>query len=77
MDRFDYLNVVRNWFDLRLSQQREIAASLDLPPQGASSQLDWGKLVLATAKERGELPIVAERIAGLISDGRPSRQQGK
>jgi hypothetical protein len=66
MDRSDYLNVVRNWFALRLSQQREIAASLDLPSQGTSSQFEWGKLVLATAKERGELPMVAERIAKLI-----------
>ena len=56
------LNVVREWFELYLSEQREIAASLGLPPQGASGQLEWGKLVLMTAKEKGELPRVAVAI---------------
>ena len=61
----DYLNVVRHWFTIRLSEQREIAASLGLPPQGTLSNIDWGKLVLKTAKNRGELARIVEKIAAL------------
>lgn len=64
------LNIVRDWFDLYLSEQRKIAASLGLPPQGASSQMDWSKLVLTTAKERGELPRVAEEITVALEQRR-------
>jgi hypothetical protein len=63
-----YPNVVRRWFALRLSQQRTIAASLGLPPQGTSGQFDWGKLVLLTAKEKGELPRVAAELEAYEKD---------
>jgi hypothetical protein len=63
----DYRDVVRNWFELRLSQQREIAASLGLPPpQGTSTGIEWGKLVLTTAKEKGELARVAAAITAAL-----------
>lgn len=64
------LHIVRDWFDLYLSEQRKIAASLGLPPQGQSSQLDWGNLVLTTAKEKGELPRVAEEITVALEQRR-------
>ncbi len=64
------LDVVRDWFELYLSEQRKIAASLGLPPQGQSSLLEWGKLVLMTAKEKGELPRVAEEITVALEQRR-------
>lgn len=71
----DYRDVVRNWFELRTSQQREIAASLGLPPQGASTGIEWGKLVLTTAKEKGELARVASAITTALTS--PHRQTGE
>jgi hypothetical protein len=67
----DYRDVVRKWFELRLSQQREIAASIGLPPQGTATGIEWGKLVLTTAKDKGELPRVAAAISSALSDPSP------
>jgi hypothetical protein len=64
------LSIVRDWFALYLSEQRKIAASLGLPPQGQSSQMEWSTLVLTTAKERGELPRVAEQITVALEQRR-------
>jgi len=63
----NYKNVIRNWFELYLSAQRDVAASLGLPPQGTASQIDWGKLVLMTAKDAGELPRLAAEIVAKIN----------
>lgn len=57
------IEIVRDWFELYLSEQRSIAKSLGLPPCGAESQLEWGKRVLMTAKERDALPFVSTAIA--------------
>jgi hypothetical protein len=73
----DYRDVVRKWFELRLSQQREIAASIGLPPQGTATGIEWGKLVLTTAKDKGELPRVAAAISSALSDSSPECGAGK
>jgi hypothetical protein len=70
-----YRDVVRKWFELRISQQRDIAFLLNLPAQGYSGDLEWGKLVLMTAKERGELARIAKEIdATLVSS---NQREGK
>lgn len=61
------LGIVRGWFELYLSEQRGIAKSLGLPPQGAESQIEWGKRVLMTAKERDALPYVSNAIAAALA----------
>jgi hypothetical protein len=68
----NYRDVVRQWFELRLSQKRDIATSLGLPAQGLSTDIEWGTLVLMTAKKNGELARVAAAIASALSVTSPT-----